>query len=241
NRLGANSLLSTIYGGMVTGPAMATYFDNLDKSAFDLSSNLFEKAEKSEKTKYQKLGESDGTENPYKLHQELGEMMLRDCTIERHNDVLDKVIENIGKLEERYTKIKAVDTNSKANQALPFARHLEGMLILARVIAQGARNRDECRGAHYKPDFDDKNPKAVNPVGRDDKNWLRSTLAKWGGRDGAQSKVEFIKEFDYSLSGQTIHVTDAVDVSLMELRKRDYTKKKAAFAQEPAKAEAETK
>ncbi|MGZ3449727.1 MAG: succinate dehydrogenase flavoprotein subunit [Polyangiales bacterium] len=241
NRLGANSLLSTIYGGMVTGPAMATYFDNLDKSAFDLSSNLFEKAEKSEKTKYQKLGESDGTENPYKLHQELGEMMLRDCTIERHNDVLDKVIENIGKLEERYTKIKAVDTNSKANQALPFARHLEGMLILARVIAQGARNHDECRGAHYKPDFDDKNPKAVNPVGRDDKNWLRSTLAKWGGRDGAQSKVEFIKEFDYSLSGQTIHVTDAVDVSLMELRKRDYTKKKAAFAQEPAKAEAETK
>jgi succinate dehydrogenase / fumarate reductase flavoprotein subunit len=108
------------------------------------------------------------------------------------------------------------------------------MLILARVIAEGARNRDECRGAHYKPDFDDKNPKAVNPIGRDDKNWLRSTLAKWGGRSGAQSKVEFIKEFDYSIAGTKYHVTDAVDVSLMELRKRDYTKKKAAFAQDAA-------
>jgi len=106
------------------------------------------------------------------------------------------------------------------------------MLILARVIAQGARNRDECRGAHYKPDFDDKNPKATNPIGRDDKSWLRSTLAKWGGRDGALSKVEFIKEFDYSLAGQRVHCTDAVDVSLMELRKRDYTKKKAAFAKD---------
>jgi succinate dehydrogenase / fumarate reductase flavoprotein subunit len=116
------------------------------------------------------------------------------------------------------------------------------MLILARVIAEGARNRDECRGAHYKPDFDEKNPKASNPIGRDDKNWLRSTLARYGGRDGAQSKVEFIREFDYEVLGRKVHVTDAVDVSLMELRKRDYTKKKAAFAKDegaaPPKAEA---
>jgi succinate dehydrogenase / fumarate reductase flavoprotein subunit len=230
NRLGANSLLSTIYGGMVTGPAIATYYDNLDKSAFDLPDTFFDQAAKSEQKKYEALANSDGTENPYQLHKELGEVMLRDCTIERHNSVLDKVIEKIGEFEERYTKIKAVDTGAKANQALPFARHLEGMLILARVIAEGARNRDECRGAHYKPDFDDKNPKATNPVGRDDKNWLRSTLAKWGGRDGAQSKVEFIREFDYSIAGQRYHVTDAVDISLKELQKRDYTKKKAVFA-----------
>lgn len=230
NRLGANSLLSTIYGGMVAGPAIATYYDNVDKSSFDLPDTFFDKATKSEQKKYDKLGEADGDENPYQLHKELGELMLRDCTIERHNPVLDKVIEKIGEFEDRYTKIKAVDTGGKANQALPFARHLEGMLILARVIAEGARNRDECRGAHYKPDLDDKNPKAANPVGRDDKNWLRSTLAKWGGRDGAQSKVEFIRAFDYSLGGKTIHVTDEVDVSLKELQKRDYTKKKAAFA-----------
>ncbi len=234
NRLGANSLLSTIYAGMVAGPAIATYFDGLDKSAFDLGSGMFDKATKSEEKKYETLGKSSGTENPYQLHRELGEVMLRDCTIERHNGVLDKVIERIGEFEERYTKIKAVDTGAKANQALPFARHLEGMLILARVIAQGARNRDECRGAHYKPDFDDKNPKAVNPIGRDDKNWLRSTLAKWGGRDGAQSKVEFIREFDYSLAGERIHVTDEVDISLKALQKRDYTKKKAAFTADPA-------
>ncbi|MBL8720852.1 MAG: succinate dehydrogenase flavoprotein subunit [Myxococcales bacterium] len=235
NRLGANSLLSTIYGGMVTGPAMATYFENVDKSAFDLGKSTFDKAQKAEEKRYADLAKLDGKENPYALHKELGEMMLKDCTIERHNPVLDKVIEKIGEFEERYKNVKAVDTGAKANQALPFIRHLEGMLVLARVIAEGARNRDECRGAHYKPDFDDKNPKASNPLGRDDKNWLRSTLARYGGRDGAQSKVEFIREFDYSLLGKTEHVTDAVDTSLMELRKRDYTKKKAAFAQDPPK------
>ena len=41
-----------------------------------------------------------------------------------------------------------------------FTRQLYNMLQLARVMAQGAAMRDESRGAHYKPDFperDDKN------------------------------------------------------------------------------------
>jgi succinate dehydrogenase / fumarate reductase flavoprotein subunit len=238
NRLGANSLLSTIYGGMVTGPAIATYVDNLDKTAFELPESLFTKAKASEDAKYAAIasGYGRGTENPFVLHQELGEMMLKDVTIERHNPVLDKVIEKIGVLEERFRNVAALDTGKAANQALPFVRHLEGMLTLARVITEGARNRDECRGAHYKPEFDDKNPKASNPIGRDDHNWLRSTLARYDGHDGAgKSRVKFVREFDYSLLGQTIHCTDGLDTSLMELRKRDYTKKKAAFAAEPEK------
>jgi succinate dehydrogenase / fumarate reductase flavoprotein subunit len=238
NRLGANSLLSCIYAGMVTGPSMATYQQNMDRSAYDMPQSLFDKALAVEEERYQKLANSTGTENPYQLHKELGEMMLKDVTIERHNGTLDKVIEKLGELEERYKNVAAIDTGAKANQALPFTRHLEGMLILARVIATGARNRDECRGAHYKPDFDDKRKEATHPIGRDDANWLRSTLAKFGGKSGkGQSKVEYIREFDYSLLGTNVHATDQIDVSLMELRKRDYTKKKAAFAKdEPGKA-----
>ncbi len=237
NRLGANSLLSTIYAGMVAGPAIATYVDNLDRSAFDLPAELFSKVEKSEQKKFDDLASRDGTENPYGLHKELGEMMLRDVTIERHNPVLEKVIEKLGELEERYTKVAVVDKSTKANQAIPFMRHLEGMLILARVITEGALARNECRGAHYKPDYDDKNKDATHPIGRDDENWLRSTLAKWGGRDGARSKVSFIREFDYAVGSQKLHATDAIDISLMTLRKRDYTKKKAAFAADPTAAQ----
>jgi succinate dehydrogenase / fumarate reductase flavoprotein subunit len=46
NRLGANSLLSCIYAGLECGPAMASYRKNLQKSSFDVSSSVFEKAEK---------------------------------------------------------------------------------------------------------------------------------------------------------------------------------------------------
>ncbi|MDI5790835.1 FAD-binding protein [Bacillus licheniformis] len=40
NRLGANSLLSAIYGGMVAGPKAVEYIQGLETSAEDLSSSV---------------------------------------------------------------------------------------------------------------------------------------------------------------------------------------------------------
>src|SRR6185436_15843035 len=90
NRLGANSLLSCIYGGMATGPAVATYQKNLAKSAFDLPKSIFEKRAQDDYERILKQNQDKkGAENPYVLHAELGELMLRDVTIERDNDKLD--------------------------------------------------------------------------------------------------------------------------------------------------------
>ena len=50
NRLGANSLLSCIYGGMVAGPAIATYVKNLDEERVrPAERRVFEKAAKRER------------------------------------------------------------------------------------------------------------------------------------------------------------------------------------------------
>jgi succinate dehydrogenase / fumarate reductase flavoprotein subunit len=220
NRLGANSLLSCIWGGMACGPAVASYQKNLDKSAFDLPKSYFEKAEKKAQEDYDRILKQNqdrkDAENPYLLHQELGDIMLRDCTIERDNATLDKVLAKIGELDERVKKVKTPDTSARVNQGAQFVRHLENMLVLARVIAQGARNRDESRGAHYKPAF----PK------RDDQNFLRTTLAK----HDKKGEVNFIREFDYAIGGQSIHVTDAVDTSLVAPRERKYEQAGAASA-----------
>jgi len=155
---------------MVTGPAMASFRQSLATSAFDLPSSIFEKAEKREREDYARIltqnQNASNAENAYVLHQELGETMLRDCTIERENPRLDKVIAKIGELDERAKRVRVTDTSARVNQGAQFVRHLENMLLLARVIAQGARNRDESRGAHYKPEF----PK------RDDQRFMRTTL-----------------------------------------------------------------
>ncbi len=81
---------------------------------------------------------------------------------------------------ERYRKINLSDRTQWANTTVVFARQLYNMLQLARVIAQGARMRDESRGAHYKPDFPE----------RDDKNWMKTTKAYFAP-DADEPKFEF--------------------------------------------------
>jgi succinate dehydrogenase / fumarate reductase flavoprotein subunit len=220
NRLGANSLLSCIYAGMVAGPAMASYRQAMASSAYDMPASLFEKAEQREKDSYERiLGQNSNEKNPenaYVLHQELGETMLRDCTIERDNAILDKVIGKIGELDDRVKRVRVTDTATRMNQGAQFVRHLENMLVLARVIAQGAKNRDESRGAHYKPAF----PK------RDDTNWARTTLA----RHKSVGSVEYIRSFDYTCAGKSVHITDEIDLSLVKPRERKYEQAGAASA-----------
>jgi len=220
NRLGANSLLSCIYAGMEAGPAMATYIQSLNKSSHDLSSSLFEKAEKREKTNYNALLKMDGKENAYQLHDEMALVMLRDCTIERHNDTLDKVIEKIDEIQDRFKNVGVTDVGARANQGAQFLRHFKNMTTIARVIATGARNRDESRGAHYKPAFKT----------RDDENWQRSTLAFHAEQGNGRSEVKFVREFDYAVAGASLHATDKVDISLVAPRARKYETAGAASA-----------
>jgi succinate dehydrogenase / fumarate reductase, flavoprotein subunit len=220
NRLGANSLLSCIYGGLVAGPAIATYVKNLPNSSFDLKGSIFEKATKRERDRYDAILAMNGKENPYRLHNQLSEVMLRDCTIERNNAVLEKVIAKIDELEDRWHDVGVPDaTSTRANQGAQFVRHLRNMLVIARVIAQGAKNRDESRGAHFKPDFKQ----------RDDANWLRTTMALYN-QEGKRSSVNYVRALDYPLLGKTMHVTDEVDVSLVKPRARRYETAGAASA-----------
>jgi len=199
NRLGANSLLSAIYGGMVAGPKALEYISGLDKNVDSISSSLFERYEKEEEQKWNKVMSLDGNENAYILHKELGEWMTDNVTVVRQNGKLLKTDEKIVELLERYEKININDTAKWSNQGAIFTRQLQNMLQLARVITIGAYNRNESRGAHYKPEFPERN----------DEEFLKTTMAK----------------FVDAKSAPHFHYED-VDTGLITPRKRDYSKKK---------------
>ena len=110
---------------------------------------------------------SNGTENPFRLWRELGELMTRNCTVIRYNKNLQQTDAKVVEFLERFNHINLSDKSQWANTSFVFTRQLYNMLQLSRVIAQGAALRDESRGAHYKPDFPD----------RDDKNFLKTTKA----------------------------------------------------------------
>lgn len=197
NRLGANSLLSAIYGGMVAGPNAVKYVNNLDKSYEDLNEDVFTRAAQAEQDKWDNILNLSGTENAYKIHRELGELMTANVTVVRHNDKLIETDKKIVELMERYQNINIDDTKQWSNQAAFFIRQLWNMLVLARVITIGALNRNESRGAHYKPEFPDRN----------DEEWLKTTKAYFDGPLEAP-------KFEY----------EDVDVSLIPPRVRDYSK-----------------
>jgi len=181
NRLGANSLLSCIYGGFVAGPHAIEYAKALPAPVGD-GGHAAELAR--QKLLNSALISSTGTENPFKLWRELGDTMTRHATIIRYNSGLAEADAKIVELLARYKNINLSDKSQWANTSFAFARQLKNMLELSRVVVQGAALRDESRGAHYKPDFPDRN----------DERFLKTTKASFV--DGAP-KIEY-EEVDTS-------------------------------------------
>jgi succinate dehydrogenase / fumarate reductase flavoprotein subunit len=195
NRLGANSLVSCIYGGFVAGPQAMLYARNNAKSADGVSSTVFDAERKRQEEANAGLLRSNGTENPFRIWRELGELMTRNCTVIRYNKNLQQTDAKLVELLERFSHINLSDKSQWANTSFVFTRQLYNMLQLSRVIAQGAAMRNESRGAHYKPDFPD----------RDDKNFLKTTKAYFAP-DADEPRFEF----------------EPVDISLLPPRPRRY-------------------
>lgn len=169
NRLGANSLLSCVYAGMVAGPSAAQYVKDAAKSTTAAPSSLFDAAKLREEEKVKAHLRMSGTENPHRLHDELADLMIRDVSVVRHNDKLAQAYEQVCALHARWPQVKALDTGGWANAELLFLRHLDNMLHLAKVIVKGALQRNESRGAHFKPAFPDRN----------DAEWMKTTRARF--------------------------------------------------------------
>jgi succinate dehydrogenase / fumarate reductase flavoprotein subunit len=181
NRLGANSLLSCIYGGFVAGPKAMEYAKALPAQAGD-GGHSAELARQMQLN--HALMANSGTENPFRIWRELGETMTRHATIIRYNSGLADADAKIVELIDRSRNINLSDKSQWANTSFAFSRQLMNMLHLARVVVQGAAARDESRGAHYKPDFPERN----------DEKFLKTTKASFV--DGAP-KIEY-EEVDIS-------------------------------------------
>jgi succinate dehydrogenase / fumarate reductase flavoprotein subunit len=177
NRLGANSLLSCIFGGFLAGPKAMQYAKNAPAQEGDggAAAEIARQAEWN-----QKLINNQGGENPFKLWREMGDTMTEHATVTRHNKGLEIADAKLVELLERYKKVNLSDKSQWANTSFAFGRQLYNMLELARVIVKGAHMRDESRGAHYKPDFPERN----------DEKFLKTTMANFAGT-GQAPKLSF--------------------------------------------------
>jgi succinate dehydrogenase / fumarate reductase flavoprotein subunit len=208
NRLGANSLLSCIFDGLFGGLGIRNYVHNASEdaghvSAADAPDAVFDAVVKQERDRVDWLVKNGGSENPYLLWQEMGKWMTENCTVVRYNEKLEETLSRCQEWKARYRNIRLSDTGMWSNQNLSFARAVRDMILYAEAILKGALMRNESRGAHYKPQFKE----------RDDANFLKATIATYDGASDA-AQIEY----------------GPVDTSLVQPRARTYGKTESKAA-----------
>ncbi len=199
NRLGANSLVSCIYAGIVAGPAAVQYATGNGRG--ESLNGLHESEVRRQVEINERIMNQRGGENAYLLHDEMGRWMTDNVTVVRYNRKLEETDAKLLELIERFDRIDINESIYWATQALPHARQFYNMLELARVVTLGALRRNESRGAHYKPEFPERN----------DAEFLKTTIATYTPEG---------PEFSYQ----------PVDVSLVPPRPRKYDVDKKAPA-----------
>jgi succinate dehydrogenase / fumarate reductase flavoprotein subunit len=221
NRLGANSLLSCIFSGLFVAPGIQAMLGSLKGSAGDERfDGLHRGAVAAEQARHDALlkSASNGAgENPYQLHQALGDEMTRAALVVRKNDQIREGIARVNELAERAQRCTLSDTGAWTNQNVVFTKALRDMFPLAKALLIGALQRDECRGAHYKPDFEMPGIAATDPSERrrEAEAWCDSFEEK--NRRWLKSSVATV-----DASGQVTVGYEGVDTSLIPPRPRLY-------------------
>ncbi|MFS7196659.1 fumarate reductase (quinol) flavoprotein subunit [Rahnella inusitata] len=166
NRLGSNSLAELVVFGRMAGEqaalraAQVTDFGNaaaLDAQVQDIENRL------------SALMQQDGDESWAAIRDEMGLAMEEGCGIYRTTELMQKTIDKLAELKERFKRVKINDTSSVFNTDLLYTIELGHGLEVAECMAHSAFNRRESRGAHQRLD--------EGCTERDDVNFLKHTLA----------------------------------------------------------------
>ena len=191
NRLGANSLLSCIFSGLFCASGVIA---GAKKNTRDETSPDFVAAVKRQEERHQAiLSRPVGDSNPYDIHRQLGDIMTRTATVVRRNEQLSQAYDEVCQLENVWEHCSLSDTGNWTNQNVVFTKSVGDMFPLAKLILKGALLRDECRGAHYKPDFSMPGIAATEPAEQkaeaerwcdrfeeNTRKWLKSTIGVHG-------------------------------------------------------------
>ncbi|MFY9689227.1 MAG: succinate dehydrogenase flavoprotein subunit [Candidatus Acidiferrales bacterium] len=146
NRLGGNSLSDLLVFGRRAGLSAAQHAKQV--AAPKLDSAQLEQAERDILAPFQRAG----GENPYKIHEDLQEVMQTLVGIFRIEADLLKALDEIGKLKARAADVHLTGSRTY-NPGWHLSRDLQNMLTVSEACARAALARKESRGAHSRLDY----------------------------------------------------------------------------------------
>jgi len=181
NRLGGNSLAETIVAGRIVGEKIVEY---LRGCQVDFKTAVIEDSVKKQQQRIDELVGGGGSENAYELRAAMGEALMDGVGIFRKHEDLQAAVDKLQAIYDRSKKIGLRSTSVLgANPELGVALRVPGMVRLSLCIAYAALMRTESRGAHAREDYPERN----------DKDWLKRTLAYWKNEKDTLPTLEYEK------------------------------------------------
>ncbi len=150
NRLGGNSLSDLIVFGKRAGEFAAAHARN--RAALSIDGGAVERATQAALAPFER---GSGSENPYRVQQDLQRTMQNLVGIVRTEREMVEALEELGRLRQRAERA-GIEGHREYNAGWHTCLDLRNLLDVSEAITRSAIERKESRGGHFREDFPDK-------------------------------------------------------------------------------------
>ena len=183
NRLGASALMQGLADGYFIAPLTVGHFlADVPHEDPDEEDSAFAGAEEAVRARIAKLLALRGKEPVEHFHRSLGHIMWEHCGMARNGTDLQRAIEEIGDLRERFWgAARLAGDGATLNSTLEKAGRIADFLEFAELTCLDALAREESCGCHFREEHQAADGEAL----RDDNNFAHVAAWQYRGADNS--------------------------------------------------------